>query len=55
VDHHSTYLRAWLNQAGVSKIDELRFQPTVLTQDPVGDLKRAKQAALRLAQAHSHV
>ena len=55
VDHHSTYLRAWLNQAGVSKIDELRFQPTVLTQDPAGDLERANQAALRLAQAHSHV
>jgi len=55
VDHQSTYLRAWLNQAGVSKIDELRFQPTLLTQDPAGDLERANQAALRLARAHGRV
>ena len=55
VDHHSTYLRAWLNQAGVSKIDELRFQPTLLTKDPAGDFERANQAAVRLAQAHGQV
>ena len=55
VDHQSTYLRAWLYQAGVSKIDELRFQPTVLTQDPAGDLERANEAALHLAQTHGRV
>ena len=52
VDHQSTYLRAWLNQAGVTAIDEVRFQPTLLTQDPDGDFQRAKQAAVELATAH---
>lgn len=52
VDHHSTYLRAWLNQAGVLAIDELRFEPTLLTNDPSGDLERAKEEAVRLAQEH---
>ena len=26
-DHHSSYIQAWLNQAGVTEIDEIRFQP----------------------------
>ncbi len=52
VDHQSTYLRDWLNQAGVTAIDEVRFQPTLLTQDPDGDFQRAKQAAVELATAH---
>jgi FMN-dependent NADH-azoreductase len=55
VDHHSTYLHAWLNQAGISAIDELRFQPTLLTQDPAGDFDRAKQAAIRLAQTQGRI
>lgn len=52
LDHHSTYLRAWLNQAGVTDIDEVRFQPTLLTADPAGDLERAKERAAALAVAH---
>jgi FMN-dependent NADH-azoreductase len=52
VDHHSTYLRSWLNQAGISAIDEVRFQPTLLTTDPDGDLERAKHEARRLARMH---
>ena len=55
VDHHSTYLCAWLNQAGISAIDELRFQPTLLTNDPAGDLERAKQEAARLARMHGRI
>lgn len=55
VDHHSTYLRAWLNQAGVTAIDEVRFQPTLLTADPLGDLERATQSAIRLATVHGRV
>lgn len=55
VDHHSTYLHSWLNQAGISAIEELRFQPTVLTQDPAGDLERAKQAAIRLARTQGRI
>jgi FMN-dependent NADH-azoreductase len=55
VDHQSTYLRAWLNQAGVTDIDEVRFQPTLLTQDPAGDFQRAKEAAAGLATMHGRV
>jgi FMN-dependent NADH-azoreductase len=49
VDHHSTYLRSWLNQAGVTDIDELRFQPSLLTADPEGRFKAAVAAAHSLA------
>lgn len=55
VDHHSTYLRSWLNQAGVSAIDELRFQPTLVTPDPAGDFERVKQDARRLGLTHGRV
>lgn len=55
VDHQSSYLHAWLNQAGVTEIDEIRFQPTMLTPDPVGDFDRAKQNATHLAAAHGRV
>ena len=49
IDHHSTYLRAWLNQAGVTDIEELRFQPTLLNVDPEGSFKAAVAAARSLA------
>lgn len=45
IDHQSTYMRAWLNQAGVTEIDEIRYQPTLLTADPEGDFAMAKAAA----------
>lgn len=55
VDHQSTYLRSWLNQAGVTAIDEVRFQPTLLTSDPEGALEQAKRAAVDLATKHGCV
>ena len=45
VDHQSTYMTAWLNQAGVTDIEEIRYQPTILTADSEGDFARAKAAA----------
>jgi FMN-dependent NADH-azoreductase len=48
-------MRAWLNQAGITAIDEIRFQPTLLTQDPAGDFERAKQTAIDLAETHDRV
>ena len=45
VDHQSTYMRSWLNQAGVTDIEEIRYQPTMLTADPEADFARAKEAA----------
>jgi len=55
VDHQSTYLKSWLNQAGVTAIDEVRFQPTLLTADPQGDFEKAKHAAKELAKAHGRI
>lgn len=49
VDHQSTYMTSWLNQAGITDIAEIRFQPTILTGDPDGDFERAKQAAAAAA------
>ncbi|QAU45666.1 FMN-dependent NADH-azoreductase [Bradyrhizobium guangzhouense] len=45
VDHHSTYLRDWLNQAGVTDIEEIRFQPTLLNPDPEGSFDAAAAVA----------
>jgi len=55
VDHQSTYLKSWLNQAGVTAIDEVRFQPTLVTPDPQGAFDRAKRAAANLAKTHGRV
>lgn len=50
IDHHSTYLRDWLNQAGVTDVETVRFQPTLLTSDPVGGLEAAIAEAIFLAE-----
>lgn len=55
IDHQSTYLRAWLEQAGVTDIDEIRFQPTLLTADAAGDQEKAVAAARALAQSHGQI
>jgi len=55
VDYQSTYLKAWLNQAGVIAIDEVRYQPTLLTPDPEGALEQAKRSAMNLAMTHARV
>ncbi len=51
VDHQSTYMKAWLNQAGVTDIEEIRYQPTILTADSDGDFAKAKVGASAAAQA----
>jgi len=40
-DFHSTYLSWWLNMAGVSDIEFVRFQPSLVTADPAGELEAA--------------
>lgn len=55
VDHYASYLRDWLIQSGVSEIDELRFQPSLLTADPAADLERVKRQARNLARQHGRV
>lgn len=55
VDYQSTYLKAWLNQAGVMAIDEVRYQPTIVTPDPQGALEQAKRSAMDLARTHARL
>jgi FMN-dependent NADH-azoreductase len=52
-DYQSTYVRDWLNQAGVETVDEIRFQPTLLTPDAAAGLAAAKEAAVKLAAEHA--
>lgn len=52
IDYASTHLRAWLTQAGVEHIDEIRFDANLFTEDPQGALTNVKQAAVALAQSH---
>jgi FMN-dependent NADH-azoreductase len=47
VDHHSTYMRDWLNQAGIVDVEIIRYQPTLLTSDPDGDFAKARVEAAR--------
>ena len=49
VDHHSTYMRSWLNQAGITDIEEIRFQPSLLSANPAGAFAEAKMRAEALA------
>ena len=49
IDHHSTYLRDWLNQAGVTDIEMIRFQPTLLSPDPESGFEAALAEATFLA------
>lgn len=49
IDHQSAYMRAWLNQAGVSDIAEIRYQPTLLDPESEAAFERAKRAAAALA------
>lgn len=53
VDYQSTYLKSWLNQAGVMAIDEVRYQPTIVTPDPQGAFEQAKRSAMDLARMHA--
>lgn len=51
IDHHSTYMRAWLTQAGVTDIAEIRYQPTLLDPNSEASFATARQAAADLAHA----
>ena len=49
-DFHSTYLKWWLNQVGVTAIDELRYQPTLRSADSGASFAAAKAEANLLAR-----
>lgn len=48
IDHQSTYMTAWLNQAGVTQIDEIRYQPVLLNPDSEGAFNAAVAEARAL-------
>lgn len=48
-DFHSNYLEWWLNMIGVTNIEMIRFQPSLLTQDPQAGFDTALTQALGLA------
>ncbi|CUH81000.1 FMN-dependent NADH-azoreductase [Tropicibacter naphthalenivorans] len=48
-DHHSTYLSWWLEFIGVTEVETLRFQPSLLTADPQGDQAKAVARAAAMA------
>jgi FMN-dependent NADH-azoreductase len=46
IDHHSTYLRWWLQYCGITDIHELRLQPTF----PTADLSQRRELAAAQAE-----
>lgn len=48
-DFHANYLNWWLNFVGITQIDTARFQPSLLTSDPVGDQAKAIANAQAMA------
>jgi FMN-dependent NADH-azoreductase len=50
VDHHSTYFDNWLRFIGISNIATVRYQPTLLTNDPVAGLVAARADSVRAGQ-----
>ncbi len=58
-DFHSTFFEDWLRFIGITDVEAIRFQPTVLTQDHDGDRaaahERARETAAELDQGRSAV
>ena len=50
-DFHSTYLDWWLKMIGVETINEIRFQPSLITADAAGEEATAIEAAITLAKS----
>ncbi|KAJ55053.1 FMN-dependent NADH-azoreductase [Actibacterium mucosum KCTC 23349] len=49
VDFHSNYLQWWLELIGVTDVETIRYQPSLLTEDPQKGYDEARVAALELA------
>ena len=47
--------RSRLARTDGGDIEEIRFQPTLISADPTGDFEQAKRRALELAQRHGQV
>ena len=53
VDFHSSYIEWWLRFIGVQRIQTIRFQPSLLTEDPAAGLRAAVAEAEALARAEA--
>jgi FMN-dependent NADH-azoreductase len=53
LDFHATYFDWWLRFIGISDVERIRFQPTLLTTNPEAGLAEALAAAKRAALAMS--
>jgi len=51
MDFQSSYFSWWLNMIGVSDVETVRFQPSLLTADPSGEMEMAMVQARTLAVA----
>ncbi len=49
-DYHSAYLRWWLELVGVTDIEVVRFQPSLMTADQAGDQNAAAARSAALAR-----
>ena len=47
VDFHSTYFNDWLRFIGISEVAMVRYQPTLLTNDPAAGLVAAREEAVQ--------
>lgn len=47
-DYHSNYFNWWLNMIGVNDIEEVRFQPSLLTENPQKDFEDALKQSMQL-------
>ncbi len=48
IDFQSTYFNWWLQMIGIKNIEEVRFQPTILTKNPKKDFEEALTKAREL-------
>ena len=44
-DYHSTYMDWWLNLIGITEVNNVRFQPTLLTEHPEKGFQEAMEVA----------
>lgn len=51
IDFQSNYLKWWLTMIGVSDIRTVRFQPSLLTEDPEKDFAQALNQAKEIGQS----
>lgn len=49
-DYHSNYMSWWLNMVGIKDIDEVRFQPSLLSENPLKSFEQAINESIKLSK-----